>query len=279
MADVLELLQRIGENAGPWLYLIAGGLAFAEAAVLVGMVFPGEVALLVAGFAAHQGWLDLRLMIVIAVGAAALGDSVGYEVGRHLGPRLRASRLGRRIGEDKWRRADEFLRRHGGKAVLLGRFTAILVGMVFPGEVALLVAGFAAHQGWLDLRLMIVIAVGAAALGDSVGYEVGRHLGPRLRASRLGRRIGEDKWRRADDFLGRHGGKAVLLGRFTAILRALTPGIAGAIVWGAGCVLLGYGFSASLTTVDHVLVYVPLAVIVVALLAWVLVRRTRRRMP
>jgi membrane-associated protein len=199
---VLELLERIGEAAGPWLYLIAGGLAFAEA--------------------------------------------------------------------------------------------AILVGMVFPGEVALLVAGFAAHQGWLDLRLMIVIAVGAAALGDTVGYEVGRHLGPRLRASRFGRRIGEDKWRRADDFLGRHGGKAVLLGRFTAILRALTPGIAGAIrmpylrtflpwnvagavVWGAGCVLLGYGFSASLTTVDHVLVYVPLVLIVVALLGYLLVRRARRR--
>lgn len=204
MADVLELLERIRENAGPWLYLIAGGLAFAEAAVLVGMVFPGEVALLVAGFAAHQGWLDLRLMIVIAVGAAALGDSVGYEVGRHLGPRLRASRLGRRIGEDKWRRADDFLARHGGKAVLLGRFTAILRALT-PG-----IAG----------------------------------------AARM------------------------------PYLRTFLPwNVAGAIVWGAGCVLLGYGFSASLTTVDHVLVYVPVAVIVVALLAYVLVRRARRRTP
>ncbi|GAB1513779.1 DedA family protein [Actinophytocola sp. KF-1] len=202
MADVLELLERIGENAGPWLYLVAGGLAFAEAAVLVGMVFPGEVALLVAGFAAHQGWLDLRLMVVIAVVAAAAGDSVGYEVGRHLGPRLRASRLGRRIGEDKWRRADEFLRRHGGKAVLLGRFTAILRALT-PG-----IAG----------------------------------------ATRM------------------------------PYLRVFLPwNVAGAVLWGAGCVLLGYAFSASLTTVDHYLVYVPLALIVLAVLVYVLVRRTRAR--
>jgi membrane protein DedA with SNARE-associated domain len=202
VADVLELLKRIGENAGPWLYLIAGGLAFAEAAVLVGMVFPGEVALLVAGFAAHQGWLDLRLMIVVAVGAATLGDSVGYEVGRRLGPRLRASRLGTRIGEDKWRRADDFLHRHGGKAVLLGRFTAILRALT-PG-----IAG----------------------------------------AARM------------------------------PYLRTFLPwNVAGAVLWGAGSVLLGYAFSASLATVDHVLVYLPVAVIVVAAVAYLLVRRTRAR--
>ena len=171
---------------------------------------------------------------------------------------------------------------------------AVMVGLVFPGETALVVAGFAAHQGWIALWPMVVVAVVSAALGDSVGYEVGRRLGPRLRSSRLGRRVGDDRWRRADDFLGRYGGRAVLLGRFTAGLRALMPGmagmarmpylrtflpwnVAGAVVWGAGCVLLGYGFSASLPTLAHALTYVPLVLIAVAVLVLLGIRRRRRR--
>lgn len=128
---------------------------------------------------------------------------------------------------------------------------------------------------------MIAVAVGAAALGDSVGYEVGRTLGPRLRGSRLGRRIGRARWETAEAFLGRHGGKAVLIGRFTAVLRALIPGVAGmthvpylrsflpwnltgAVVWGAGCVLLGYGFSASLATIGRYLTWGPLLFVTLA---------------
>jgi hypothetical protein len=83
---VLTFLQHLGAQAGSWLYLIAGLLAFAEAAVMIGVVFPGETALLVAGLAAQRGWIALEPMIAIAVGAAAAGDSVGYELGRRLGP-------------------------------------------------------------------------------------------------------------------------------------------------------------------------------------------------
>ena len=103
---MLQFLQQLGEQHGSWLYLIAGLLVFAEAAIMIGVVFPGETALLVAGVAAHQGYIGLWPMIAIAVGAAALGDTVGYEVGRTLGPRLRDSRIGRRIGPDRWKSAE-----------------------------------------------------------------------------------------------------------------------------------------------------------------------------
>jgi membrane protein DedA with SNARE-associated domain len=127
---VTEFLLHVGEQVGPWLYVIAAVLAFAEAAVLLGMVLPGETALLVAGYFCHEGVLDVRLMLPLAIAAAILGDSVGYAFGRRFGPPLRASRLGSRVGEARWRRADEFLRRHGGKAVLLGRLTALLRALV-----------------------------------------------------------------------------------------------------------------------------------------------------
>ena len=68
--------------------MIAGGLAFAEAAILVGMVLPGETALLVAGVFcnAKYGNLNLGVMIVVAVVCAIAGDSVGYEFGKKFGP-------------------------------------------------------------------------------------------------------------------------------------------------------------------------------------------------
>ncbi|MEP6851161.1 MAG: DedA family protein [bacterium] len=121
-----EFLKHIGESVGSWLYLIAGGLAFAEAALLVGMILPGETALLVAGYFAHQGVLSLPVMMVVAIACAIAGDSVGYEIGRLSGPSLRRSRLGRWVGPSRWASVDGFLHRHGGKAVLLGRLTAVL---------------------------------------------------------------------------------------------------------------------------------------------------------
>jgi membrane-associated protein len=170
---------------------------------------------------------------------------------------------------------------------------AVLAGMVIPGESALLVAGLAAQQGWLKLPVMLLVAFAAAAMGDTVGYEVGRRWGPVIRRSRLGRRIGERNWQAVDDLLLRRGGTAVLAGRFTALLRALVPGmagmsgmpywrtflpwnLAGAAVWAPGCVLLGYGFSASLDVVGHYLTYGPL-VLVAGIAAVVVGTRLARR--
>lgn len=187
----------------------------------------------------------------------------------------------------------------GGWLYLIAGFfafaeAAIMVGVVFPGEASLLVAGFAAHQGWISLWPMIAVAAVAAIVGDSVGYEVGKHFGPALRVSRLGRRIGARNWAAADAFLNRHGGKAVFLGRCTALLRALIPGmagmarvpylrtflpwnIAGGVLWAGGCVLLGYAFSASLETISRYLTWGPIAVIVVLVLAYLVFRVLRRR--
>jgi len=127
---VTEFLQRLGEHVGAWLYLIAGGLAFAEAAILVGMVLPGETALLVAGYFCHEGVLNVAVMLPLAIVAAITGDSVGYAFGRRFGPPLRASKPGGWVGEQRWNRVDEFLNRHGGKAVLIGRLTALLRALV-----------------------------------------------------------------------------------------------------------------------------------------------------
>ena len=172
----------------------------------------------------------------------------------------------------------------------------ILVGMVLPGETALLVAGvFCNHKyGTLNLPLMIVIAVVAAIVGDTVGYEFGRKFGPPLRRSRLGVWIGEHRWAQVDGFLHRHGGKAVLLGRLTALLRALMPSMAGmsgmryrtfltwnaigGLIWAPGCVLLGFAFASALNVVGSTLTWAPLVILALVVIAYVLLHVRRRRL-
>jgi membrane-associated protein len=170
---------------------------------------------------------------------------------------------------------------------------AILVGMVLPGETALLVAGVFCQHGTLSLPVMITVAVVAAVAGDSVGYQFGKRFGPGLRRSRLGNWVGEHRWAAVDGFLIRHGGKAVLLGRLTALFRALVPSMAGmsgmryrtflvwnafgGLIWAPGCVLLGYAFSSSLDVVGKTLTWAPLAVLAVVVVVYVALHLRKRR--
>ncbi|MDP9115867.1 MAG: DedA family protein [Actinomycetota bacterium] len=201
-----SVITSIGNAVGVWLYVIAGGLCFAEAAILVGMVLPGETALLVAGVfcQGQHRVLNLPLMIVIAVLSAIAGDSVGFEFGKKFGPGLRASRLGMWVGEHRWAAVDGFIHRHGGKAVLLGRLTALFRALV-PSM---------AGMGGMKYRVFIV-------------------------------------WN-----------------------------VAGALIWAPGCVLLGYAFSSSLSTIGSALTWAPFAIIAVigaAYLALHLRKRQRAR--
>lgn len=170
---------------------------------------------------------------------------------------------------------------------------AFFLGVVLPGETALLTGGYLAAHGRLSLPVMLIVAVACAIAGDSVGFEIGRLLGPRLRGSWLGAKVGPDRWDKAEGFLGRHGGKSVFMGRSVALLRALVPTLAGAggmpyrtflpwnaaggLVWGGGCVLLGYAFARSLSTLERYLQVSGAVVLALVVGAAVIVHLLRRR--
>jgi membrane-associated protein len=109
---------------------LTGLLVFAEDAIFVGFVIPGETAAVLAGVGAGLGHVALPLSIVVVVVAAIVGDSVGYEIGRRFfGPRVLTSRL--LAGQvHRIARAQSFLQRRGGLAVFLGRFTAFFRAMM-----------------------------------------------------------------------------------------------------------------------------------------------------
>lgn len=120
--------QLTGLPAG-WVYLIVGLLVFAEDAVMVGFLLPGETAAILGGVTASTGHTHLVAMILIVVVAAILGDSVGYEIGARYGTHLlRLPYLARR--RERIDRARSYLAHHGGPAVFLGRSVAFLRAMM-----------------------------------------------------------------------------------------------------------------------------------------------------
>jgi membrane-associated protein len=173
---------------------------------------------------------------------------------------------------------------------------AVFVGFVVPGETVALLAGAAAKLGHVSLAGVLVVVVVAAIVGDTVGYELGRHLGPRVLQWRILARH-RTRLDDAQDFLARRGGAAVFLGRWTAFFRAVMPALAGTarmpypkflawnaaggITWGATVVLLGYAAGASYARVEKTFgrdaAAVVLAVVIVAVVIWRIRRHRAER--
>ncbi|MGK3201190.1 DedA family protein [Amycolatopsis sp. MEPSY49] len=107
--------------------------------------------------------------------------------------------------------------------VIIAAETALLPGIVLPTLSTLLLMGFLAERGTLHFGLALPVAVLAAVLGDQLAYLEGR----RLRRSRFARRVGQDRWDRAEAAVARYGVPAVIAGRCLAGLRTLVPRVAG----------------------------------------------------
>ena len=157
------------------------------------------------------------------------------------------------------------------------------LGLILPGELALLLGGVLAHQDHIPLA------------GDTAGYSIGHHWGPRLLTSGLGRRVGPARLHTVEGLLLRGGGWALVVGRGTAGARVVLPGLAGmlglryrtfaawtgaaATLWAVAHVLLGYAAGAGWRQVHQLTGRVglglALTVVVALAVAWLLRRRAR----
>lgn len=125
-----RLFETIGSLGGAWAYASVGLLAAGESSLGVGLVVPGETGMIVGGFIVSQGNADFGVMLLVAIAGAIIGDSLGYEIGRRLGPAIRRTWLGEKIGQERWARAQEYLSERGGRAVFVGRFVAVVRSLV-----------------------------------------------------------------------------------------------------------------------------------------------------
>jgi membrane-associated protein len=125
--DLDEALTDLSDTLGSWTYALVGGLAFLETGAFVGLVAPGETAVVLGGVVAARGGVDLAPMLLIVWLSAAAGDFASFMLGRKLGRRFlvaRGPRLG--ITPDRLARVDSFFDKHGPKAILVGRFIGII---------------------------------------------------------------------------------------------------------------------------------------------------------
>lgn len=177
--------------------------------------------------------------------------------------------------------------------VLLLIFTfgeaAAFIGFILPGETSLVIGGLLAAENVWPLWAFWLGAVIAAIAGDSVGYEVGRHLGPRITESRAGRFVGPKRWKIAEHIFDKYGGWTIFFGRSQALMRALVPALAGmhkvpyrtflkfnasgGLVFSTLVVGLGYIFSSQLHKLESALKVWSVFALTLIVIAVIIVKR------
>ncbi|MEV6911835.1 DedA family protein [Amycolatopsis sp. NPDC051071] len=163
VTDLLDWLQGLPE---PGLVAATGGLVFAECTIGLGFIAPGESGLLVAATTATSVSRFLTLWAVVTV-CAALGDSLGYAIGKRFGPRLRETKLIRKYGLDAWDKATGVLERRGAWAVFFARFLPVIRTLT-PA---------ASGTSGLPFRKFLPAAAAGAACWSAIHIGIGAALG------------------------------------------------------------------------------------------------------
>jgi len=130
MTSAEALLDSAGNGLGLWSYAVVGVLAFLETSAFVGLIAPGELAVVLGGVLAGRGQMQLPLLLGVVWAAAVAGDGCGFLLGRSLG-RPFLDRHGSRVGATpaRLRQVEQFFARHGAKAIVVGRFIGVVRAM------------------------------------------------------------------------------------------------------------------------------------------------------
>jgi membrane protein DedA with SNARE-associated domain len=174
-------------------------------------------------------------------------------------------------------------------------YLAILIGTFLEGETILILGGFAAHMGFLELPWVIASAIAGSFSGDQLYFYIGRHYGPKIIAKRLSWQEGAQK---VYKHLHRHKNLLILSFRFFYGFRNVTPfavgaahisrsrfftlNLIGAIVWAISFAYAGYLFGEAfrllLDDFKRYELYVLFALVFVGLMIWLitLIRHRRR---
>lgn len=169
MNDALTWLLDLVQSVDPVLRtLLAGVGIMLETSILIGLIVPGDTIVLVASTAV-DGPVEYAAMVVAVVIGALCGESIGFALGRWFGPRIRASRLGRRLGQGNFDKAEAYLARRGGIAVFLSRFLPVLHSLI-PLTVGMSAMRYRTFMAWTApacvLWAFAYVTVGSLAAGS-----------------------------------------------------------------------------------------------------------------
>jgi membrane-associated protein len=154
----------------------------------------------------------------------------------------------------------QFVQQHGAWVygllfVIIFAETGLVVFPFLPGDSLLFAVGALSGSGSLNVWLVAALLIAAAVAGDAVNYSIGKFFGHRLVGTRW---VKQRHFDQAHAFYEKHGGKAIVLGRFVPIVRTFVPFVAGAaemtyvrfalfnivggVLWISVCVGAGYAF-------------------------------------
>ncbi len=181
LPNLEEVLLKVGETLGEWTYLLVPVLAFLETGAFIGLLAPGETAMILGGVVAGQGEISVITLIGLVWIAAILGDGFSFWLGRRLGREFLVKHGPKfRITPEVIERVEGFFEQHGGKAILLGRFVGIVRA----------VAPFMAGTGKMSFRRFLPYDILGAGLWATtfilLGYVFWQSLGTVLEYAKKG---------------------------------------------------------------------------------------------
>ena len=159
--------------------------------------------------------------------------------------------------------------------------TGLVVLPFLPGDSLLFAAGAFAAKGDINIATLFMILCVAAILGDSINYEVGRIIGPRIAQREKSRYVNKEHIAKTHQFYEKYGAKTIIIARFIPIIRTFAPFVAGlgtmsykkflqynvigGVAWVAICLFAGYLFG-NIPLVKQNFTAVIFAIIIVSIL-------------
>jgi len=159
--------------------------------------------------------------------------------------------------------------------------TGLVVLPFLPGDSLLFAAGAFAAKGDMSIGILYALLCIAAVAGDSVNYEIGSFIGPKIAKQEKTRFLNKEHIERTHKFFEKYGAKTIIIARFIPIIRTFAPFVAGigdmgykkflhynvigGVSWIFICLSAGYFFG-NIPTVKHNFTFVILAIVIISIL-------------
>ena len=172
------------------------------------------------------------------------------------------------------------------KVGLLGAYfilfaeSGLLIGFFLPGDSLLFTAGLLASRGYFSIWALVIGGAIAAIIGNQVGYHFGRRFGPRIFNKEESLLFHKDHIIRAENFYEKYGGAALIISRFTPIIRTFVPilagvgkmnyrkfflyNIIGGILWVFGVSFAGYFLGKIVPDIDKYILPIIIVIIILS---------------
>ncbi len=169
-----------------------------------------------------------------------------------------------------------------GVIIIIFAESGLLVGFFLPGDSLLFTAGFLASQDFINIWVLLVGAILAAIVGDSVGYAFGKKMGDTIFTKKSSRFFSHDNVMRAKEYYDKFGKKTIILARFIPVVRTFAPSLAGVaemeyktfltynvvggFLWSTSLVVLGYVLGNVVPDVDKYILPIVIIIVVVSII-------------